>query len=330
MRRILRPFFVALLALLAVVFVLNTNLLTARSSGAPTLLAHRGIAQQFDAADVRNDTCTAARMLPPTHSYLENTLASMRAAFEAGADIVEIDIHPTTDGQFAVFHDWTLECRTNGKGITREHSMTELKRLDVGYGYTADGGKTFPFRGKGIGLMPSLDEVLATFPDRRFSINVKSRDMAEGTKLAAMLARLSPERRAHLIVYGGDEPVAEVKRLLPDMKNVYRATLKTCLSRYAAYGWAGIVPQACRNMAILVPVNIAPWLWGWPNRFLDRMDGVNSSVFVLGPYHGGEFSTVIDTPDDLKRLPDGFSGGIWTNEIEAISKALKPDADNGR
>ena len=36
----------------------------------------------------------------------------MRAAFAAGADIVEFDVHPTSDGQFAVFHDWTLDCRT--------------------------------------------------------------------------------------------------------------------------------------------------------------------------------------------------------------------------
>jgi glycerophosphoryl diester phosphodiesterase len=321
----MRPLFVVLLGLLVAIFALNTNLLTARSASAPTLLAHRGIAQQFDATDVRNDTCTAVRMLPSTHSYLENTLVSMRAAFDAGADIVEIDVHPTTDGQFAVFHDWTLECRTDGTGATREHTMAELKRLDVGYGYTADGGRTFPFRGKGIGLMPSLDEVLVTFPDRRFSINVKSRDITEGTKLAAMLARLPMKRRAQLIVYGGNEPIAEVKRLLPDMKTVSRASLKACLSRYTAYSWTGIVPQTCRNMAVLVPINIGPWLWGWPNRFLDRMDTVGSSVFVLGPYHGGEFSAGIDTPNDLKRLPAGFSGGIWTNEIEAISKALKSD-----
>jgi glycerophosphoryl diester phosphodiesterase len=78
-------------------------------------------------------------------------------------------------------------------------------------------------------------------------------------------------------------------------------------------------------MAVLVPINIGPWLWGWPNRFLDRMDTVGSSVFVLGPYRSGEFSAGIDTPNDLKRLPAGFSGGIWTNEIEAISKALKSD-----
>ncbi len=27
--------------------------------------------------------------------------------------------------------------------------MSELKTLDIGYGYTADGGKSFPFRGQG-------------------------------------------------------------------------------------------------------------------------------------------------------------------------------------
>jgi hypothetical protein len=36
----------------------------------------------------------------------------------------------------------------------------------------ADGGKTFPFRGKGIGVMPSLDEVLQAFPDRSFQADV--------------------------------------------------------------------------------------------------------------------------------------------------------------
>lgn len=99
------------------------------------------MAQRFDERDLKNDTCTAARMLPPTHDYLENTLRSMRASFEAGADVVELDVHPTTDGEFAVFHDWTIDCRTDGHGVTREQSMAKLKTLDIGYGYTADGGK---------------------------------------------------------------------------------------------------------------------------------------------------------------------------------------------
>ena len=164
----------------AALYINNTNLLAAHRDGKPVLLAHRGMAQRFDARDLKNDTCTAARMLPSAHDYLENTIRSMRAGFDAGADIVEIDVHPTTDGAFAVFHDWTLDCRTDGYGVTREHTMAELKRLDIGYGYTSDGGKSFPFRGKGVGMMPTLDEVLASFPDKRLLVNVKSRGPSEG------------------------------------------------------------------------------------------------------------------------------------------------------
>jgi glycerophosphoryl diester phosphodiesterase len=290
----------------------------------PTLYAHRGIAQQFDPAGVNNDTCTAARMLPPTHGFLENTIASMRAAFEAGADIVEFDVHPTTDGQFAVFHDWTLDCRTEGRGVTREHSMAELKTLDIGHGYTADGGRTFPFRGKGVGMMPTLDEVLATFPDRPLSINVKSNDPGEGRLLAAVLERLPPARQRQLMVYGGDQPIAELRRLLPLVQTTSKAQLKSCLLRYVAYGWTGTLPQACHRLAVLLPIDIAPWLWGWPHRLVERMAAAGSSVYLRGDYRAADRAAGgIDTLDDLARVPPGYRGGLWTDEIELIAKAVK-------
>ncbi|MBR0647307.1 glycerophosphodiester phosphodiesterase [Roseomonas hellenica] len=322
MRRIWRPMLLAVLLLAAFAYLNNGGLTAPRLAGPPTLLAHRGIAQRFDMAGLTNDTCTAARMLPPRHAYLENTIASMRASFEAGADVVELDIHPTTDGRFAVFHDWTLDCRTDGRGITREHSMAELQRLDIGHSYTADGGRSFPFRGQGIGLMPALDEVLEVFPDRRFLINIKSDDAAEGERLAAWLGQLPPATRDRLMVYGGDRPIATLRAALRDLRTVSRGSLRACLLRYAAYGWTGLVPTACAKMLILVPVNIAPWLWGWPGHFLQRMQSVGGSVFVIGPYHGGAFSTGIDTPEDLARLPAGYPGGILTNEIEVIAAAL--------
>jgi glycerophosphoryl diester phosphodiesterase len=323
MRKLWRPIVLVLLLFAAFVYLNNTNLWLSRLHGTPILLAHRGIAQQFDTANLTNDTCTAARMLPPTHGYLENTIASMRASFDAGADIVEFDVHRTTDGQFAVFHDWTLDCRTDGHGVTREHAMGELKKLDIGYGYTADGGKTFPFRGKGIGLMPSLDEVLQAFPGRSFLINIKSNDPSEGEKLATALGHFAPERRSQLMVYGSDKPIAVLDRLLPDVRTMSRGSLKACLISYIAYGWTGFVPKACSHMLILVPINVAPWLWGWPDRFLTRMKSASSPVFVLGPYYGGDFSTGIDTVADIGRLPDGYSGGVLTNEIEMVSRALK-------
>jgi glycerophosphoryl diester phosphodiesterase len=323
MRRILRYALITIVALCAFIFVNNTNLLASRPDGAPIILAHRGIAQRFDPVGVTNDTCTASRILPPTHSYLENTIASMRAGFEAGADIVELDIHPTTDGQFAVFHDWTLDCRTDGHGVTREHSMADLKKLDIGYGYTADGGRTYPFRGSGVGLMPSLAEVLETFPDRSFLINVKSNDPDEGSKLASFLNALPQERRATLMAFGGDRPIAALRSAVPGLKTMSRASLKGCLLRYIVYGWTGAMPDECRSTLVYVPINVAPWLWGWPDRFLNRMDSAGSTTFVIGPYHGGDFSIGMDSVEELSRLPRHYSGGLLTNEIEMVASWLR-------
>jgi glycerophosphoryl diester phosphodiesterase len=318
MRRIFRIAGVLALLFAGFIYLNNADWLTSAPAGEPVLLAHRGLAQTFDFDGVSNDSCTATRIHAPTHPYLENTLASMETAFRAGADIVEFDIHPTADGHFAVFHDWTLDCRTDGKGVTRERSLEQLKALDIGYGYTADSGKTFPFRGQGVGLMPSLDDVLGMFPDQRFLIHIKSNDPHEGEQLASYLAALPPVQRARLIVYGGNLPVERFRQRLPDMLTMSRANLTQCLLRYIAIGWSGYVPAACHHTLVLVPINVAPWLWNWPNGLLNRMTRTGSIVVVVGPYSSGEFSRGIDSETEFAQLPHGFAGGIWTNRIDRI------------
>jgi glycerophosphoryl diester phosphodiesterase len=316
-------FLLALFAAFGVALMLNASFWS--SYRAPmTLLAHRGLAQTYPRDGLTNETCTATRIHPPEHPYLENSIASIQAAFAAGAHIVEFDVHPTTDGAFAVFHDWTLDCRTNGVGVTREHTLAELKRLDIGYGYTADGGKTYPFRGKGVGLMPSLDEVLAAFPDERFLINVKSNDPQEGALLAARLLQLPPEQRARLRSYGGDRPMVELRKHIPAMKTTSRKSVIACGTRYLALGWSGYVPEAGRDSIMLLPVNMAWLIWGWPSRFLERMNAVGSEVFVTGPYQSGDPGTVgIDSAEDAARLPENFSGGVWTNRIDRIGQNFR-------
>ena len=318
MRRALLIASWVVLAFAAFVYLNNTNLLATPREGRPMLLAHRGLHQTFPADGLKGDTCTAERIFPPEHGYLENTLASMHAAFAAGANVVELDIHPTTDGYFAVIHDWTLDCRTNGKGVTREHTLVELKALDIGYGYTADGGKTWPFRGKGVGQMPSLDEVLTAFPDKRLLIDIKSNEPADGEKLADRLARLPQPQLALIMVYGGDRPVAAVRARLPQLKTMSRASVRRCVLGYIGVGWSGWVPAACRDGLLLIPVNVAPWMWGWPGRFLARMEAAGTEVLAAGPWDGG-FSRGIDDATTFAQLPRGYSGGIWTNRIDRIA-----------
>ncbi len=300
----------------------NSSILAPALNERPVLLAHRGLAQTYPAADITAATCTATRIDPPEHRQIENTITSMEAAFAAGADIVELDIHPTRDGQFAVFHDWTLECRTDGSGTTRDKTMAELKALDIGHGYTADGGKTFPFRGRGIGLMPTLDEVLGRFPEQRLLINIKSNDPEEGRALAARLSLLPPERLARLMAYGGEPPIAALREALPSLVTMSATAEKRCLLRYLAIGWAGFTPSDCARQLLLIPSNYTKWLWGWPQRFTARMRAVGSEVIVAGPLVGGDVSTGIDRAEDLAGLARPIPG-LWTNRIDRIAPLVE-------
>ena len=150
---------------LASIYLMNASWRVSVKQADPYFVAHRGVHQTHTHEGINDQSCTAELIYPPTHDYIENTLPSIQAAFQASADIVEIDIHPTIDGDFAVFHDWSLECRTNGSGITRQQTMSYLRTLDAGYGYTADNGQSYPLRGQATGLIPSLSDVLDAFPD---------------------------------------------------------------------------------------------------------------------------------------------------------------------
>jgi hypothetical protein len=71
-------------------------------------------------------------------------------------------------------------------------------------------------------------------------------------------------------------------------------------------GLSGYVPPDCERSVLLVPVSYAPWLWGWPNRFLNRMIAHGSAVFIIGRHDGEDFSSGIDQPEDLALLPPGL------------------------
>jgi glycerophosphoryl diester phosphodiesterase len=306
----------AALAATTALWLGNSSRLVHRA-GKPGILAHRGMGQAFRREGVGNDTCTATRILPPLRDYVENTLPNIHQALQLGAAVVEIDLQPTRDGHFVVFHDWTLDCRTDGHGVTREHTLEELQALDVGWGYTADGGKTFPYRGHGRGQMPTLDRTLAVFPDASFLLHVKGDDPDEGERLATLLLALPAERRERLAVYGGDRPIAVVRARVSDVRTMSRSSLKRCWTGYLAGGWSGHVPQACTRSILLLPLNYAPLMWGWPDRLLDRMETAGSKLFVTAPYHG-EWTEGIDSKEMLAKLPEGYRGGIWTDAIDLI------------
>lgn len=273
-----------------------------------TVVAHRGVHQTFSLENLTNETCTAALIAPPVHTYLENTLPSMAAAFAAGADEVEIDLHRTADGQLVVFHDWTLECRTDGSGVTNQQSLADLQRLDVGYGYTADGGATYPLRGVGVGMMPSLPGVLTAFPDARFILDDKDGDAATRDLLGQYLASLTPGDRARLAYWGSG--YGEVQSQAPEVQPYLatRAQVRACLGNYLAMLLTGSLPAGCQEQAIGIPYADLTHLPGWPNLILARAHQAGVPVFI----------TDVDTPEQLQAVTALPIDGIQTNRIEII------------
>jgi glycerophosphoryl diester phosphodiesterase len=313
-----------LVVVVAALYALNASWLAPSPTERPRLLAHRGVFQHFDHAGLTNETCTAVRIFKPTNHLLENTLPSIRASFAAGADVVQLDVHPTTDGQFVVFHDWTLDCRTDGHGVTRAHSLAELKALDVGYGYTYDGGRSFPFRGAFRGAMPSLAEALSAFPDAEFLVNIKSNDPQEADQLDAYLKahpETSPER---LSAYGGEMPMQRLAKLRPAIRTFSSETLKTCGLNYLALGWSGYMPRACRGTTLYLPLNLTFLMWGYPDRLQARFRAAGSYVYLLGPQTNPKVGLEgIDTPQQLAKVPRHWGMGILTDEIETIGPLLR-------
>ncbi|AWF79443.1 glycerophosphodiester phosphodiesterase [Microbulbifer sp. A4B17] len=308
---------------LGAIYLLNASWLAPPPQGQPILISHRGVYQTYNRDNLGRDDCTAVHIYPPEHRYLENTIPSMEAAFSHGADIVEIDIHPTTDGDFAVFHDWTLDCRTNGKGVTREQSIEDLKKLDIGYGYTFDGGKTFPFRGQGVGLLPTLKEVSLHFPGKQFLINIKSNNPTEADRLDNYLRQHQLPINSRLMVYGGDRPIKRIRQLRPSALAFSKTSAKQCALRYLLFGWSGYFPEACRNSIVIAP-NTWRWaLWGWPNRYSERVAKANSLVMAVDNKNGKRGLPGIYTPEELSFLPKGYSGAIWIEKIEVIGPYLQ-------
>jgi glycerophosphoryl diester phosphodiesterase len=77
---------------------------------------------------LRDETTVTAHRGYARHAP-ENSLAAFRAAIEAGADIIELDVQMTSDGEVVVLHDEDLRRMTGDKRRISRVSLEELKQI---------------------------------------------------------------------------------------------------------------------------------------------------------------------------------------------------------
>ncbi len=137
----------------------------------------------------------------------ENTLVSFRMGWDQKADIVECDVHLTSDGRIVTIHD-SSTLRTSGVDLkVAETTSDKLRKLDVG-NYKGE-----RFKGERI---PFLEEALGTMPPHgRFFIEIKC-----GTEIVLPLKKLLQDtgKAEQVAVIGFDlDVISDFKQVMPEI-----------------------------------------------------------------------------------------------------------------
>jgi len=226
----------------------------------------------------------------------ENTLAAFRAAMEADADGIELDVSACATGELVVLHDNCVDRTTNSSGRVETMSLSVLRELDAGRWFDPR------FAGERI---PTLDEVLELVGDRlRVNIEIKGmslRDRGVEARVAETVRRYGAQER---VLISSFNPLAltRIQRAAPELQ---RALLYSAGQPfYLARGWARVFvrPEALHPHHRMVDAAYMRWA---------RQSGYRVNVWT------------VDDPADMQRLIALGVDGIITNHPARL-RALLP------
>lgn len=185
----------------------------------PLVIAHRG-----------------ARSLAP-----ENTIAAARKAYELNADMWELDVCMTRDGELILLHDDTLERTSNAADVfpqrrpwrAADFTLDEIRQLDFGswfnltdpFGQIAAGNISQSELDSYIGEpAPTLREALLFTKENQWKVNVEIKNLVgtEGHRLivervVSLIRELGMEEDVLISSFNHDY-LLQVRQLAPDIR----------------------------------------------------------------------------------------------------------------
>lgn len=304
--------FVLAMGFLVLTFI-NASWLADSPRGYVKLVALQGAHQ------LGHGPCPAAAIEVPLHDYLGNTLGGLTAAGRLGAQVVGVELQATADGHLVGFGEELLECRTDGRGWLAKYMLDGVKRLDAGWGYTADNKRTFPFRGRAVGAIPTVEEVLQALPDKPVLFALPKDTRAALQLVAAIKAFGRDLVKIGDGFRGAGVDLAPIRAAFRGVWTWDPAKAEACAADYRLQGWLGLTPESCRGGTLVVPLN-RRWLYaGWPDRLQERMGAVHTRVVVeAAPGRG------LDLPEQLGEVPASFTGYVLVEDIWSVGPALRP------
>jgi glycerophosphoryl diester phosphodiesterase len=259
-----------------------------------------------------------------------NTMYAFERSLRIGADMLEVDIHTSADGELIVLHDATVDRTTNGTGRVYDKTLEELRKLDAGHNMVPGEGtesgldaSSYPFRGVRLGTrkpppgftpedfrLATLDEVMRAYPTVPINIEIKGaadsdvasfRRNAEG--LAAYLNELG-RTEGIMVASFSDAAIQRFHELAPQID------LAPAVAAAGAYKFGGVQPQEGVK-AFQVPLAFGG-VTVVDEEFIDRAhrDGYGVHVWT------------INDPADMRQLLDWDADGIMTAEPLVLEQVL--------
>jgi glycerophosphoryl diester phosphodiesterase len=244
----------------------------------PTVIGHRGAAGEAP----------------------ENTLLSFERSLTDGAAILESDVHLTRDGVPVLIHDDVVDRITDGSGRVAEFALDPLRRLDAGYRFTPDGGRSHPHRDRGLSI-PTLQEAFEAFPGARFNLELKENRPGMVERSVEAVARAG--REALTLLTAADDA------LMADL----RARLEACAIPIAQGACAKDVLEFIRSAVEATAPKAGPMALQVPADFGGRP--LVTRAFVEHAHAHGLVVHVwtIDDAGEMRDLLELGVDGIVTN-----------------
>ncbi|MFF0190402.1 glycerophosphodiester phosphodiesterase [Streptomyces sp. NPDC005244] len=222
---------------------------------------------------------------------LENTLTQFRRAVDAGYRYIETDVHATADGRLVAFHDVTLDRVTDGAG-----RISELPWEDVRHARVA-----------GSEPVPLFEELLETFPEVRWNVDVKAEPAL--LPLPDLIGRTDAWDRVCVGSFS-EARVVRAQHLSGPRLATSFGTRGVLNLRLRSWG----VPAAVRRSA--VAAQVPETQSGVPvvdRRFVRAAHARGLQVHVW----------TVNEPQRMHRLLDLGVDGIMTDHIDTLRKVLE-------
>ncbi|WP_416977771.1 glycerophosphodiester phosphodiesterase [Streptomyces sp. T028] len=222
---------------------------------------------------------------------LENTVAQFRRAVETGYRYIETDVHATRDGKLVAFHDGTLDRVTDGAG-----RIADLPWADVRHARVA-----------GKEPVPLFEELLETFPDVRWNVDIKAEPALH--PLLNLIARTGTWDRICVGSFSEARVVRAQRLAGPRLATSY-GTRGVLNLRLRSWG----VPAALRPSAVAAQVpETQSGIQVVDRRFVRTAHARGLQVHVW----------TINDPDAMHRLLDLGVDGIMTDHIDTLRKVME-------